>query len=129
MRLGRSCVTPTRRARQLVDQSWSSNDLRSLDTARGILEEAIAANPQDTTLLVCLGAVLSDRGDHTLAISVLEKAIELGSVDRNAYRNLAIALMNCDSDGRRRAMGVFKKSKKMTPSPETWEAYFDPHAY
>jgi Flp pilus assembly protein TadD len=103
--------------------------LRHLDTARAILEEASAANPDDTTLLVCLGAVLSDRGEHVLAISVLERAIELGSVDGNAHRNLAIALMNCDSDGRRRAMGIFKKANKMTPSPETWEAYFDPHAF
>lgn len=122
-------MTHIRRAKQLVDQSWTSNDLRSLDAARGILEEAVAANPEDTSLLVCLGAVLSDRGEHVLAVAVLEKAIELGSVDRNAHRNLAIALMNCDSAGRRRAMGIFKKADKMNPSPETWEAYFDPHAH
>jgi Flp pilus assembly protein TadD len=122
-------MTPIKRAKQLVEQSWNSDDLRGLDTARSILEEAIAANPKDAALLVCLGAVLSDRGEHGLAVSTLEKAIELGSVDRNAYRNLAIALMNCDSDGRRRAMGVFKKANEMNPSPETWEAYFDPHAY
>jgi Flp pilus assembly protein TadD len=122
-------VTPVRRAKQLVEQSWTSNDGRPLDAARAVLEEALTANPEDTTLLVCLGAVLSDRGEHALAVSILEKAIALGSVDRNAHRNLAIALMNGDSESRQRAVGIFKKAETMTPSPETWEAYFDPHAY
>jgi tetratricopeptide (TPR) repeat protein len=118
-----------KRAKQLVDQSWSSNDLRNLDTARDILQDAIAANPADTTLLICLGAVLSDRGEHAQAVKILEKAIMLGSVDRNAYKNLAIALMNCDSDGHHRAIGFFKQASEMAPSSDTWEAYFDPQAH
>ena len=121
-------MTPIIQARELVEQCWQSNDLRGLDFARNLLEEALVTKPEDLSLLICLGAVLSDKGEHLLAVSVLERAVELGSVDRNAYTNLAIALMNC-SDGRHRAMRFFKKAGELAPSPETWEAYFDPQAH
>lgn len=123
-------MTAIQQAKQLVDQSWSSGDFRQSHlAARAILDEVIAANPDDTTALIGLGAILSDLGEHARAVTVLEKAIALGSRDRNAHFNLAVALMNCDSARRARATGLFEKAGQMAPSPETWEAYFDPHGH
>ena len=124
-------MTPIDRARQLIEETWIDTTKweANMKAAHEILEMAAAADPADAATLVCLGAVLSDRGKPQEAVEVLEKAIKLGSTDRNAYRNLAIALMDCDIAGRERAPSVFKKAEEFEASPQTWEAYFDPHGY
>jgi hypothetical protein len=37
--------------------------------------------------------------------------------------------MNSGARGRSLARAQFKKADKLEKSPETWEAYFDPHGY
>lgn len=122
-------LTPAERAKQLVYESWVSSDFRKHHAAQAILEAAVATNPTDTVLLTSLGAVLADRCRWAQAVGYLEKAIELGSTDRHAYLNLAIALMNCGDAGRARAERLFRKAHTLKPSPQTWEAYFDPHGH
>lgn len=121
-------LTPAELAKQLVYESWFSSDWRKHNVAQTILQKAVAANPTDPILLTCLGAVLSDRGLFAQALPLLEKAIEMGSTDRNTYMNLAIVLMNTDAS-RIRARRLFEKARKLKPSRQTWEAYFDPHGY
>lgn len=124
-------MTPIDRARRLVEETWNDTTKweANLNAAQEILEMAVAAEPSDAAALVCLGAVLADRGKPQEAVEVLEKAIQLGSVDRNAYQNLAIALMDCDIAGRERAPSVFKLAEQLQASPQTWEAYFDGQGY
>ena len=120
-------MTPIDQARQLVDEAsrspnqWEQNG----KAARALLEAALEENTSDTILLTCLGTVLSDLGQHDRAVSLFEQAIELGSTDRNAYRNLAIALMNVGPEARARAPAFFKQAEALKPCPQTWEAYFD----
>jgi Flp pilus assembly protein TadD len=124
-------MTPVQRAKQLVDSVSNSPDEweSTYAAAENLLEQALQENPMDQDVLICLGAVLSDRGQHRRAVSLLEKVIALGSADRNAYMNLAIALMNCDSESRVRARPLFRLAEKLEPSSQTWEAYFDPHGH
>lgn len=104
-------MTPIEQAKRLIDEAHASPDRweNKYAAAQRLLEEALQSSPEDTDLLICFGAVLSDRGRHREAVPVLEQAISLGSSDRNAYLNLAIALMNCDANGRGQAEAFFKK--------------------
>ena len=124
-------MTPAGRAKRLVDEAWADPGRWEdhLGAAEALLRAAAAADPADPIPLICLGAVLSDRGHHAQAIPVLEQAIRLGSRDRNAYQNLAIALLNTGPDGRARAQPLFEAARELAPSPDTWEAYFDPHGH
>jgi uncharacterized protein HemY len=89
-----------------------------------LLESALRAEPENTVLLTCLGAVYRDQGFHAKAHETLKKAIDLGLRDKHTFFNRAVAVMNMGKS--KSAARFFEKAAELIPSPETWEAYFDP---
>jgi tRNA U34 2-thiouridine synthase MnmA/TrmU len=70
------------------------------------------------------GAVYRDQGFHAKAHETLKKAIDLGLRDKHTFFNRAVAVMNMGKS--KSAARFFEKAAELIPSPETWEAYFDP---
>jgi Flp pilus assembly protein TadD len=113
----------------LVQEAFSSPGKYANNLARAeeLLLGALAQEPDDTLLLTGLGAVLCDQGKHAKATTVLRRAVELGSVDRNTFFNLGVSILN--SGTHKEAMTFLSKAKSLAPSPQSWEAYFDPQAH
>jgi len=107
-----------------LDRLWHQNYSR----ARSLLEHRLVSNPENILLLTVLGAVLSDQGNHDDAAKLLRKAVENGSNDRNTFFNLGVAVLNSGA-GEKDAIKWFKKASTLDAHPESWEAYFDPHAH
>ena len=82
--------------------------------------------PNDVLVLTCLGAVLCDQAKHKEAAEFLQRARQLGSVDRNTHFNLGVALLNTATHSE--AMVAFNRAKLLTADPQSIEAYFDPQA-
>jgi Flp pilus assembly protein TadD len=114
-------------ASRLVNEAWQNTKTWEANyaQARTLLEAALEKEPEHKTILTNLGAVLSDLGFHAEAATHLHYAIKLGSEDKNTCFNLAVALMNCGKKAQ--AMRAFKKADTLSPAPDTWQAYFDPH--
>ncbi|QNK68607.1 tetratricopeptide repeat protein [Variovorax sp. PAMC26660] len=115
-------------SRSLVEEAWQKPETceSNLVCAEAILSKALLEVPGDVLALTCLGAVLSDQGKHEKAASVLQRAVGLGSTDRNTYFNLGVATMNCGT--REKAMDAFRSAERFKASPLSWEAYFDAQA-
>ena len=103
-------------------------DSGELAAACSLLEEALKAKPDDTLLLTCYCAALSDLGRFLDAERILMKAVQLGSKERNTFFNLGVACMNINSR-RNGAETWFKKAAQLSPDDQSWEAYIDFHAY
>lgn len=124
-----SIMNPIVRSKALMQESWTdaSKWTSNMAAAEVLLREALKASPDDKAVLTCLGAVLCDGGQHKKAVGVLKRAVKLGSQDRNTHHNLGVALLG--SAAHEEAMAVFSLIRIFDPSPDTWEAYFDPQAY
>lgn len=122
-------MNPTQEAKRLVDDAFggSGNWDRNYARARALIEAALESDPDNITLLTCLGAILSDTGQHAQAVPVLKRAVKLGSTDRHTYFNLAVATLNRGSHVR--ADKLFAQAAGLQGGSETWEAYFDPHGH
>jgi Flp pilus assembly protein TadD len=103
---------------------WTAN----FGKATRMLKSMLAERPDDTRALTCLGAIYSDQGRHREALEILRKAARLGSTDRNLYMNIAIAMMNLESQ-RSGAMRYFRKAGTLSADRLTFEAYFDPQGH
>lgn len=116
-------------AKALSDLIWKEPDKwgEHLAKAQRLLEAALSSSPNDTLVLTCLGAVLSDMGRHSEARDHLKRAIALGATDSNTYFNLGVAMIN--SDRYDDAMRYFDKSRTMAALPDSWQSYFDAQAY
>lgn len=116
-------------SRSLVEEAWKQPDKwdENLISAAAMLASALIEVPGNVLALTCLGAVLCDRGEHKKASFVLQRAVELGSTDRNTYLNLGVAKMNCGANEEARAS--FRRAEGLQPSSLSWEAYFDPQAH
>lgn len=116
-------------ARSLITDAGQHTDHfpENLAEAERILHCAAQAEPANTDVLTCFGAVLSDLGKHGEAARVLRAAMDAGSQDRNTYFNLGVALIN--SAAHEEAISLFKQANLLGSSPQTWEAYFDPQAH
>lgn len=116
-------------SRSLVEEAWKQPDKweANLASAEAMLARALIEVPGNILASTCLGAVLCDRGEHKRAASVLQRAVDLGSTDRNTYFNLGVAKMNCGAD--EEAMACFRGAARLQPSRLSWEAYFDPQGY
>ncbi|MGJ7555801.1 hypothetical protein ACSFBI_17525 [Variovorax sp. RB3P1] len=116
-------------SRSLVEEAWKQPDKweANLTSAEALLARALVEVPGNVLASTCLGAVLCDRGEHKKAASVLQRAVELGSTDRNTYFNLGVAKMNCGAA--EEAMASFRRAEGLQPSRLSWEAYFDPQAH
>jgi Tfp pilus assembly protein PilF len=97
-----------------------------LQEARAILEKSLEGDQRNVVVLTCLGAVLCDLRLYAKAREYLERAVQLGSTDRNTYINLFVAMI--DSEAMEDARAVLDEGVRFERNPETWEAYFDPQA-
>lgn len=113
----------------LVQEAFSSPGkwVSNLARAEALLSAEVAREPMNTLLLTCLGTVLCDQGQHGRAVEVLSRAVDLGSSDRNTFFGLGVAVLN--SGSHEEAMEFFAKARLLEPSPQSWEAYFDPQAH
>lgn len=116
-------------SRSLVEDAWNNPDKweANLASAQALLSKALVESPSNVLALTCLGAVLSDQGKHKEAASALQRAVELGSTDRNTFFNLGVATMNFGS--RAKAMSAFRGAEGLQASPLSWPAYFDAQAH
>jgi len=114
--------------RLLISEAWSCDAKWQANyvAAEKRLREALPRHENDVVLLTFLGAVLCDLNRYTRAIEVLQRAVELGSTDRNTYYNLGVALLNRATH--EEAMLAFTKAQQFSADPRSLEAYFDPHA-
>jgi Tfp pilus assembly protein PilF len=115
-----------KKAKSLVDETWkdSSKWRQNFEDAKGLLETALNAAPNDEDTLINYGTVLCDMGNHKEAVEYFRKAINQGSQNKHAFYNLGVALMNCSTH--ENAMSYMKKAKYKQACALTWEAYFDP---
>ena len=116
-------------AKSLAQEAFSSPGKYASNLARAeeLLLGALGQEPDDTLLLTGLGAVLCDQGKHEQATTVLRRAVELGSGDRNTFFNLGVSILN--SGTHEEAMTLLSRAKSLEPSSQSWEAYFDPQAH
>jgi tetratricopeptide (TPR) repeat protein len=114
------CRTPP----PTTGDSWET----LLKRAISLLETQLKAEPKDVSALTSLGAFLSDIGRHRDAVTVLERAIALGSDDAVTYYNMGAAMMNLE-DYRPQARTFFAKASELVDDPESIRAYFDPHGH
>jgi Flp pilus assembly protein TadD len=103
---------------------WNENHLK----IEHYLNKLLTENPNDSRVLINLGAILSDNGKHKDALTELLKAEKMNSKDANLYRNIGIAKMNIESE-RQNAKEYFEIANKLKSDELTIEAYFDPHGY
>lgn len=114
-------------ARALWKLAWRSPmSYQPLQEARAILETSLVADQGDVIALTCLGAVLCDLHLYARAREYLERAVHLGSTDRNTFFNLYVAML--DGETMEDARAALNKGAHFERNPLTWEAYFDAQA-
>lgn len=115
----------------LCDQAWSDMSLYTANYLAAIecFHKVLALDPLNTDALVNLGSALSDLGNQQEALKYYHRAEEAGSVDRNLFYNIGVAMMNIDQFTRQEAPKYFQLAATKEPSKNTREAYFDPHAH
>lgn len=103
-----------------------SKHVANLAAAQELVQRALLTEPDNVALLTALGTILCDRGLYSEAERDLNLAVELGSTDRNTWFALAFATLNTKTH--EEAMVLFQRAQTLTPSPDTWEAWFDPQS-
>jgi predicted Zn-dependent protease len=121
-------MNPFAASRALVLEGFADADkwAHNAAAAEALLAEALKKAPENVSALTCMGAVLCDQARYREAVDVLQRAVQLGSIDRNTHFNLGVALMACGT--RDKALAAFERAQRFSASNETWEAYFDPQA-
>ena len=92
------------------------------------LEEILKIEPQNTSALINLGAVLCDSGEYKGALAALKIALQLGSEDKNLYTNLAIVMVDMGKDPEE-YHEYLEIAEEMQEDALTFKAYFDPKVY
>ncbi|WP_326984904.1 hypothetical protein VUJ46_10355 [Chryseobacterium sp. MYb264] len=92
------------------------------------LKEILSIEPQNTSALINLGAVLSDSGENENALAVLKMAVDLGSEDKNLYINLAIVMIDLGMHAEE-YHEYLEISEHFIEDPLTFKAYFDPQSH
>lgn len=91
------------------------------------LDEILLIEPENTAALINIGAVYSDMGENEKAIEYLKTAMNLGSVDKNLYINLAIVMVYMEMHQEEYHEYLETAENKME-DPLTFKAYFDPNS-
>lgn len=92
------------------------------------LEDILTIEPQNTSALINLGAVLSDAGENENALKVLKIAVDLGSEDKNLYTNIAIVMVDLGMHAEE-YHEYLEIAENMDENPLTFKAYFDPQSH
>jgi len=115
------------RSRQLVREAFQlPGKWKNIAEAEALLSEALASDPNNTLTLTCLGTVLCDEGQYARAAELLQRAVTLGSSDRNTFFALAVATMNISTQ--EEARPLFARAGELQAMAQSWEAYFDGQA-
>ena len=92
------------------------------------LEDILTLEPQNTSALINLGAVLSDSGENENALKILKIALDLGSEDKNLYTNIAIVMVDLGMNPEH-YHEYMETAENFSEDPLTFKAFFDPNAY
>lgn len=87
---------------------------KRLDEARGVLEEALKARPEDEDLLYQYGAVVDRAGDRKTAIAMMQRIVEKNPDHADALNYIGYSLVE---EGRdlERALSLIRKADKLKP--------------
>ncbi|GAA5086714.1 hypothetical protein GCM10023210_08870 [Chryseobacterium ginsengisoli] len=91
------------------------------------LDEILLIEPENTSALISIGAIYSDMGEDEQALEYLHKALNLGSVDKNLFINLAI-VMTYMGRHPEEYHEYLEESEDKTEDPLTFKAHFDPQS-
>jgi len=91
------------------------------------LDEILLIEPENTAALINIGAVYSDMGENEKAIEYLKTAMNLGSVDKNLYINLAIVMVYMEMH-QEEYHEYLETAEDKIEDPLTFKAYFDPYS-
>ncbi|WP_294283295.1 hypothetical protein [uncultured Chryseobacterium sp.] len=91
------------------------------------LDDILSAEPENTAALINIGAVYSDMGENEKALEYLQKALRLGSVDKNLYINLAIVMVYMEMHPEE-YHEYLETAEDKSEDPLTFKAYFDPQS-
>ncbi|AMP99046.1 hypothetical protein AY601_2145 [Pedobacter cryoconitis] len=125
-----SLVERLKLIKKLNGNLWGwPNEKVQLKQAGDVLATLIADFPENTSVLINMGALQVDQGKYKEAMTFLKKAESIGSADRNLYLNIAIAMLNISAQTRADAHLWFKKAEAFQADELTIAAYFDPQGY
>lgn len=92
------------------------------------LDEILLIEPQNTSALINIGAIYSDMGENETALEYLEKALSLGSEDKNLFINLSIVMVYMEKHPEE-YHEYLETAEDKTEDPLTFKAYFDPNSH
>ncbi len=92
------------------------------------LDEILLIEPQNTSALINIGAIYSDMGENETALEYLEKALSLGSEDKNLFINLSIVMVYMERHPEE-YHEYLETAEDKTEDPLTFKAYFDPNSH
>lgn len=92
------------------------------------LDEILLIEPQNTSALINIGAIYSDMGENETALEYLEKALNLGSEDKNLFINLSIVMVYMEKHPEE-YHEYMETAEDKTEDPLTFKAYFDPNSH
>jgi len=116
--------------KELNEGLWGyPNESVHLDKAEGLLTDLLLHFPENTLVLINIGALLCDQGKYKEAMVHLKKAEQLGTPDKNLYLNIGIAMMNISVRMHKKALDYFNKAKDLDAAEFSIAAYFDPQGY
>lgn len=92
------------------------------------LDEILLIEPQNTSALINIGAIYSDIGENETALEYLEKALSLGSEDKNLFINLSIVMVYMERHPEE-YHEYLETAEDKTEDPLTFKAYFDPNSH
>ncbi|KQM45945.1 tetratricopeptide repeat protein [Chryseobacterium sp. Leaf201] len=92
------------------------------------LDEILLIEPQNTSALINIGAIYSDMGENETALEYLEKALNLGSEDKNLFINLSIVMVYMEKHPEE-YHEYLETAEDKTEDPLTFKAYFDPNSH
>jgi tetratricopeptide (TPR) repeat protein len=116
--------------KKLQAKRWENED--HWDTLNDLLikelDEILVIEPENTSALINIGAIYSDMGENEKAIEYLKTAMNLGSVDKNLYINLAIVMVYMEMH-QEEYHEYLEEAEDKTEDPLTFKAYFDPQSH
>lgn len=88
------------------------------------LDEILLIEPQNTSALINMGAIYSDMGEDEQALEYLHQALNLGSLDKNLFINLAIVMAYMGKHPEEYHEYI-EEAETKTEDPLTFKAHFD----
>ncbi|AZB10233.1 hypothetical protein EG344_16105 [Chryseobacterium sp. G0162] len=92
------------------------------------LDEILLIEPENTSALINMGAIYSDMGENEKALDYLKMALNLGSVDKNLFVNLAIVMIYMEKH-QAEYLEYLEDAEGKIENPLTFKAYFDPQSH